>query len=93
MMNCTYNPISEAQKLRIGTKLLEGIIEDARQRKAYLGNKSSNFILAKSFNTSEFLLLSEFYVNIDLCRHLKRKENPAFLSRRWLRTSHINRKI
>jgi predicted GNAT family acetyltransferase len=58
---CTYNPTSEAQKLGIGTRLLQSVILDAKQRKTCLGNKPCKFILAKAFNTGEALPLPEFY--------------------------------
>jgi len=58
---CIYNPTPEAQKLGIGTKLLQNVIRDAQQRKTCLGNKPCKFILAKAFNTGEFLPMPEFY--------------------------------
>jgi len=61
IINCIYNPTSEAQKLGIGTKLLQSVIQDAKQGKACLGNKSCKFILAKAFNTGELLPLPKFY--------------------------------
>jgi len=61
VINCTYNPTSEAQKLGIGTRLLQSVIKDAKQRKTCLGNRSCKFILAKAFNTGELLPLPEFY--------------------------------
>lgn len=61
IVNCVYNPTSEAQKLGIGKKLLESLIEDARQRKTCLGNKTCKFILAKAFTAGEFLPLPDFY--------------------------------
>jgi GNAT superfamily N-acetyltransferase len=61
LMYCICNPTPEAQKLGIGEKLLKSVIEDARQRRTCLGNKSCKFILAKAFNTGEFLSLPEFY--------------------------------
>jgi len=61
VINCAYNPTTEAQKLGIGTRLLRSVIQDAEQRKTCLGNSPCNFILAKAFNTGEFLPLPEFY--------------------------------
>lgn len=61
VINCIYNPTSEAQKLGISTRLLKSVIEDAKQRRTCLGDKPCNFILAKAFNTGEFLSLPEFY--------------------------------
>jgi predicted GNAT family acetyltransferase len=58
---CTYNPTSEAQKLGIGTRLLQNVILDAKQRKTCLGNKPCKFIIAKAFNTGEALPLPKFY--------------------------------
>jgi len=61
LINCIYNPTPEAQKLGIGTRLLKYVIQDAKQRKTCLGNRSCRFILAKAFNTGEFLPMPEFY--------------------------------
>jgi GNAT superfamily N-acetyltransferase len=61
VLDCTYNPTLEAQRLGIGTRLLRNVVQDARQRKTCLGNKPCKFITAKAFNTSEFLPLPEFY--------------------------------
>jgi len=61
VINCIYNPNPEAQKLGIGTKLLKSVIEDAKQRRTCLGNKPCKFVLAKAFDTGEFLPLLEFY--------------------------------
>lgn len=61
VINCIYNPTPAAQKLGLGTKLLQSLIQDAKQRKTCLGNKPCRFLLAKAFNTGEFLSLSEFY--------------------------------
>jgi len=61
IINCIYNPASEAQKLGIGTKLLQSLIDDAKHRKTCLGNEPCRFILAKSFNTGEALPLPDFY--------------------------------
>lgn len=61
VINCIYNPTAEAQKQGIGTKLLQSVIQDAKQRKTCLGNKPCKFILAKAFNTGELLPLPEFY--------------------------------
>lgn len=52
---CIYNPTPEAQKLGIGTRLLQSVIEDAKRRKTCLGNKPCKFVLARAFNTGEFL--------------------------------------
>lgn len=61
VINCIYNPTPEAQKLGVGTRLLNSVIEDARQKRTCLGNKPCRFILAKAFNTGEFLPMPEFY--------------------------------
>lgn len=61
VINCTYNPTSETHKLGIGTRLLQNVIQDAKQRRTCLGNKPCKFILAKTFNTGELLPLPEFY--------------------------------
>ena len=61
VVNCIYNPTVEAQKLGIGTKLLQSVIQDAKQRKTCLGNRPCKFILAKAFNTGEPLPMPEFY--------------------------------
>jgi len=61
VVNCIYNPTVEAQKLGIGTKLLQSVIQDAKQRKTCLGNRPCKFILAKAFNTGELLPMPEFY--------------------------------
>ena len=39
VINCIYNPSAEAQKLGIGTRLLQSVIQDAKQRKTCLGNR------------------------------------------------------
>jgi GNAT superfamily N-acetyltransferase len=61
VINCIYNPSAEAQKLGIGTRLLQSVIQDAKQRKTCLGNRPCKFILAKAFNTGELLPMPEFY--------------------------------
>lgn len=61
MINCIYNPTPETQKLGIGTKLLKSVIQDAKNRRTCLGKKPCKFILAKAFNTGEYLSMSEFY--------------------------------
>ncbi len=61
VISCIYNPTSEAQKLGIGKRLLQSVIQDAKQRKTCLGNKPCQFILAKAFNTGELLPMPEFY--------------------------------
>lgn len=61
VINCIYNPTSGAQKLGVGTRLLNSVIEDVRQRRTCLGNKPCKFILAKAFNTGELLPMPEFY--------------------------------
>lgn len=61
VVQCVYNTATEAQKLGIGTKLLNSVVQDAEQRKGCLGNKPCRFMLAKAFNTGEFLSLPEFY--------------------------------
>jgi GNAT superfamily N-acetyltransferase len=61
VVQCVYNTATEAQKLGIATKLLQSVIQDAKQRKSCLGNRPCRFMLAKAFNTGEFLPLPEFY--------------------------------
>jgi GNAT superfamily N-acetyltransferase len=61
VINCIYNPTPEAQKLGIGKTLLQSVIQDAKQRKSCLGNKSCKFILANAFNTGELLPMPDFY--------------------------------
>ena len=61
VITCIYNPTLKAQKKGIGTKLLQSLIRDVKQRKTCLGNKPCKFILAKAFNTGEFLPMPEFY--------------------------------
>jgi len=61
MINCIYNPTPESQKLGIGKRLLQNLIEDVKQRGTCLGNRSCKFILAKAFNTGEFLPMPDFY--------------------------------
>jgi GNAT superfamily N-acetyltransferase len=61
VINCIYNPTPETHKLGIATKLLQSLIQDAKQRKTCLGNIPCKFILAKAFNTGEFLSLPAFY--------------------------------
>lgn len=58
---CLYNPTPAAQKLGVGTKLLQSVIKDAKQGKTCLGKEKCAFILAKAFNTGELFPLSEFY--------------------------------
>jgi len=61
VINCIYNPTEEAQKLGIGTRLLQSVIQDAKQRKTCLGNRPCKIILAKAFNTGELLPMPDFY--------------------------------
>lgn len=61
VIHCIYNPSPNAQKLGIATRLLQSVIQEAKQRKTCLGNRPCKFILAKAFNTGEFLPLPEFY--------------------------------
>jgi GNAT superfamily N-acetyltransferase len=61
VINCVYNPTPEAQRLGIGTRLLQSVIKDAKQRNTCLGNRPCKFILAKAFNTGEFLPMPQFY--------------------------------
>lgn len=61
VVNCVYNPTPRAQKLGIGTTLLQSLIDDAKQGRTFFGSKPCKFILAKAFNTGEFLPLPEFY--------------------------------
>ena len=58
---CIYNPTPATQKLGVGTKLLQSVIDDAKRGKTCLGKEKCAFILAKAFNTGELLPLSEFY--------------------------------
>ena len=60
-IDCIYNPRTEAQRLGIGTRLLESVVQDARQRKSCLGNIECRFVTANAFNTGEFLPMPEFY--------------------------------
>jgi len=61
VINCIYNPTPETQKLGIGTRLLQSLIQDAKKRKTCLGNSACKFLLAKAFNTGEFMPMPEFY--------------------------------
>jgi GNAT superfamily N-acetyltransferase len=61
VLDCIYNPTPEAQRLGIGTKLIKSVVQDAEQRKTCLGNQPCRFIVAKAFNTGEFLPMPEFY--------------------------------
>jgi hypothetical protein len=79
VVNCTYNPNSEAQKLGIGTRLLQSVIDDVKQRKTCLGNKPCKFILAKAFNTGEFLPLPEFYKKRGFIRTPENEESLLYL--------------
>jgi hypothetical protein len=40
---------------------LKNTIQDVKQRKSCLGNRPCRFIIAKAFNTGEFLPLPDFY--------------------------------
>ncbi|MEM0007845.1 MAG: hypothetical protein QXR89_06240 [Candidatus Bathyarchaeia archaeon] len=60
VINCIYNPTSEARRLGLG-KLLQGVIKDVKERKSCLGDKQCKFILANAFNTGEFLPMPDFY--------------------------------
>jgi len=60
-IQCIYNPAPEAQKLGLGTMLLKSVIQDAKNRKSCLGIKPCKFILARAFNTGEFLSMQDFY--------------------------------
>jgi thiol-disulfide isomerase/thioredoxin len=66
-INCIYNPTLEAQKLGIGTKLLQSVIYDVKHKRSCLGNKPCKFILAKAFNTGEFLPMPQFYRKNGFC--------------------------
>jgi hypothetical protein len=61
VINCVYNPTPEAHKLGISTRLLQSVIQDAKQRRTCLGDRPCKFILAKAFNTGELLPMPEFY--------------------------------
>ncbi len=61
VLRCLYNPTSNAQKLGIGTSLLQSVIEDAKLKRTCLGKKPCRFILARVFNTGELIPLPEFY--------------------------------
>ncbi len=58
---CVYNPTSNAQKLGIGTMLLQSLIKDAKQRKTCLGNKPCKFLLTAAFDAGELLPMPEFF--------------------------------
>jgi GNAT superfamily N-acetyltransferase len=60
-IHCTYNPVPGAQRMGIGKKLVNQVIEDAKQRRTCLGNQPCRFIVARSFDTGEFLSLPKFY--------------------------------
>jgi predicted GNAT family acetyltransferase len=61
IIQCVYNPMPEAQKRGIGTQLLRSVIQDAKNRKTPLGLSPCRFMLARAFNTGEFLSLTDFY--------------------------------
>jgi hypothetical protein len=61
VLNCIYNPTPEAQKRGVGTGLLRSVVQDAKKRETCLGNNPCKFIVAKSFDTGEFLSMSDFY--------------------------------
>lgn len=61
IINCIYNPTPAAQKIGMGTRLLQEIIKEVKNKKSCLGNKPCKFILAKAFNTGEMLPMPEFY--------------------------------
>ncbi|MEM2147585.1 MAG: GNAT family N-acetyltransferase [Candidatus Bathyarchaeia archaeon] len=61
VINCIYNPTLEAQKLGFGRRLLQSVIQDAKEKKSCLGCKPCKFILANAFNTGEFLPMPDFY--------------------------------
>jgi len=58
---CVFNPFSEAQRLGIGTTLLQSLIQDCRHGLECLGGKPCTFIVTKPFNIGKFLSLPEFY--------------------------------
>jgi hypothetical protein len=79
VINCIYNPTPEAQKLGIGTGLLQSVIDDVKQRKTCLGNKQCEFVLAKAFNTGEFLPLPEFYKKRGFTSALENEDSLLYL--------------
>jgi hypothetical protein len=58
---CVYNPTPGAQRLGVGNRLLQSVIEDAKQGKTCLGKEACAFIVTKAFDTGESLCLSEFF--------------------------------
>ncbi len=58
---CVYNPFTEAQRLGIGTMLLQTLITDCSSGLECLGDKPCSFIVTKAFNTGQYLSLPEFY--------------------------------
>jgi hypothetical protein len=79
VINCIYNPNPEAQKLGISTKLLQSVIEDLKQRKTSLGNKPCKFVMAKAFDTGEFLPLPEFYKKMGFINAPENEEGLLYL--------------
>jgi GNAT superfamily N-acetyltransferase len=61
IINCIYNPTSEAQKIGIGKRLLQEVIKEVKRKKSCLGDKPCKFILAKAFSTGELFPMPEFY--------------------------------
>jgi len=58
---CAYNPFPEAQRLGIGTMLLQSLVTDCQRGLECLGNRPCSFIVTKTFNTGQYLSLPEFY--------------------------------
>lgn len=61
VIQCIYNPTPETQKQGIGTRLLQSLVQDAKQRKTCLGSKPCRFILAKTISTGESFPMSDLY--------------------------------
>ena len=61
LIDCIYNPTPGAQRLGIGTMLLQSLIRDAKNRRTCLGDRPCRFIVAKAFDTGEALPMHEFY--------------------------------
>jgi GNAT superfamily N-acetyltransferase len=59
-INCVYNPFPKAQRLGIGRKLVEALLDDCEKGEV-CGLKTVKYVLAKAFNTGEALSLPEFY--------------------------------
>jgi len=60
-IHCIYNSRIKAQKRGIGKSLLRSLLEESQKPMKILNGKPCRFIIAKSFDTGEFLPLPEFY--------------------------------